>query len=381
MNRLYRILILTALAGTLLAQRHRLTINAETPEGQLLQRIGQENEAPKKAALMEEFVQKFPKHEGAGWVLEQMLSNYLKANEFDKALASGEKLLAIDPDDVATAHNCLKAAEAKKDADLIMKWTGSTSKIARKVAASPKPSDEEEAETWKASVDYAKQVDTYTEYSLYATALAVAEPAKKIALYENLEAQNPQSQYLAQLVGQYFLSLRQTGANDKAIAVAEKVIEKDQTNEDMLLAVADNYFNKKANPDKVIEYSLKLAELMSSKPKPAGVADEDWDKRKKLMSGLGYWLAGVTYGTQNKFKETDAHLRLALPLVEGNDPLKAQALFWLGLANYRLGEPAKDKKRMAEALRFNVQCAAIKSPFAAQANKNAVAIRQQYGLK
>jgi tetratricopeptide (TPR) repeat protein len=381
MNWLYRILILTALAGALLAQRHQLTINTETPEGQLLQQIGQEAEAPKKVALMEEFIQKFPKHEGAAWVLEQLLANYLKANQHDKALASGEKLLAIDPDDVATAHNCLKAAEGKKDADLIVKWAGATSKAARKVAAAPKPSDEDEVESWKRSVDYAKQVDTYTEYSLYATALASTEPATKIMLYDALEAQNPQSQYLPQLIGQYFVALRQTGANDKAIAVAEKVLEKDQTNEDMLLSVADSYFNKKANPDKVIEYSLKLAELMNSKPRPEGVGDADWDKRKKLLTGLGYWLAGVTYGGLNKFKETDANLRLALPLVEGNDALKAQALFWLGLANYRLGEPAKDKKRMAEALRFNVQCAAIKSPFAAQANKNAMAIRQQYGLK
>ena len=379
--RLTILFLLLLAAFPLAAQRHKLTINAETPEGQLLQQIGQEADAAKKLGLMEEFSQKYAKHEGAGWVLEQMVAAYLKASQFDKVLDTGGKLLALDPDDVATAHNCLKAAEGKKDANLIKQWAGTTSKLARKAVAAPKPADEEEAESWKANVDYAKQVDTYTEYSLYATALGATDPNHRILLYEALEAQNPQSQYVAQLTLPYFLALRQTNANDKAIAIAEKVLEKDQSSEDMLLAVADHHFNKKGDPARIIALSTKLSEVMSAKPKPEGVADADWDKRKNLLVGLGYWMSGVTYGNQSKWKETDASLRQALPLVEGNDQLKAQTLFYLALSNYKMGEPKKDKKLMAEALRFNVQCAAIKSPFQGQATKNASVIRQQFGLK
>jgi len=372
---------LLVLASNLPGQRHKLTINAETPEGQQLQAIGQESDAAKKTALMEEFAQKYPKHEGAGWVLEQLVTSYVKANQYDNVLSTGGKLLAMDPDDVATAHNCLKAAEGKKDPALIQQWAANTSKLARKAVAAPKPSDEDEVEHWKNSVDYAKQVDTYTEYSLYATALAAPDPSQKIALYESLIAQNPQSQYIGQLTGVYFLALRQTNANDKALAFAEKTLEKDQSNEDMLLVVIDNHFNKKTNPDQVVAYGNKLAELMSSKPKPEGVSDADWEKRKNLMTGLGYWYSGVTLGNQSKFPETDATLRKALPLVQDNDQLKAQALFYLGLANYKMGEPKKDKKYLAEALKFNQQCAAIKSPLAGQAAKNAAVIKQQLGVK
>ncbi|MBI3680380.1 MAG: hypothetical protein HY235_08280 [Acidobacteria bacterium] len=372
--------LMIVVAGTLNAQRHRLTINAETPEGQQLQQIGQESDEGRKAALMEDFVQKYPKHEGAAWVYEQLLAAHLKTSQFDKAIAAGEKLLAIDPDDVPSAHNVLKAAEGKKDADVVMHWAGITSKAARKAAAAKKSEDEEE-ERWKAMVDYARQVDTYTEYSLYATALQLPDPAKRIALYEALEAQNIQSQYLPQLVGTYFLALRQSGANDKAFAVAEKVLEKDQSNEDMLLVVVDNYFNQKANPDKVITYSGKLVEVMGQRKQPEGVSAADWDKRKNLLTGLGYWYAGVTHGNQSNFKECDEVLRQALPLVKENDALTAQALFYLGLANYKLGDAAKDKKRIAEALKFSVDCARMKSPFSGQATKNANVIRQQYKLK
>lgn len=376
------ILFAVLLAGMpLLAQRHKLTINAETPEGQLLQQIGQEADAAKKTALMEEFTQKHATHEGMGWVLEQLVAAHLKANQFDKVLETGGKLLAMDPTDVATAHSCLKAAEGKKDPALIKEWSAKTSELAKKAAAAPKPSDEEEAESWKANVDYAKQVDTYTEYSLYAAAAAAQDPNHKILLIEALQARNPEGQYIAPLNLPYFFALRQTNQNDKAIALAERVLQKDQSSEDMLLAVADNYFNKKGDPARIIELSNKLAEVMSAKPKPEGIADADWDKRKNLMTGLGHWMAGVTYGNQSKWKETDESLRKALPLVADNDQLKAQTLFYLALSNYKMGEPKKDKKLMAEALKFNVQCAAIKSPFQGQATKNASVIRQQYGLK
>ncbi|MCS7023953.1 MAG: hypothetical protein NZV14_04085 [Bryobacteraceae bacterium] len=377
-----RILLAAAvMTGICAAQRHKLVINAETPEGQLLQQIGQEQDTAKKTSLMEEFLAKHPKHEGAGWVLDQLVNSYLKANDFDKALDAGQKLLSLDPDDLSTSHNCLKAAEGKKDPDAIRRWAASTSALARKIAATPKPADADAEEEWKSNVDYAKQVDTYTEYALYVAALGAQDPTKRIALIEALQAQSPQSQYIRQLEGLYFLALRQAQQNDKAIAVAEKVLEREQTNEDMLLAVMDHYYNKKQNPDKVIAYGNKLAELMSSKPKPEGVSEADWEKRKRLMIGMGYWMSGMTYASQNKHVETDRDLRKALPLVSDNDQLKAQALFYLALANYRLGEPRNDKKLIAEALRFNQQCAAIKSPFQATARKNAAAISAQYGLK
>ncbi|MBI4910833.1 MAG: hypothetical protein HY820_44885 [Acidobacteria bacterium] len=379
---MYRLMLVLLAASTLPAQRHRVNINTETPEGQLLQMIGQEaSNADRKMAMMEEFVNKYARHESVGWVLEQVIAAQLKSNNFDKALASCQQLLAVDPDDPSAAHSCLKAAEGKKDLAGILKWAPATSALARKLVASPAPKDEEAAESWKNQVDYAKQLDTYTEYALYANGLATTDPNQKIAFRDALEKQSPNSQYLPQLNGQYFLALRQTNQTDKAIAFAEKILEKDQTNEDMLVAVADNYINRKINPEKVIEYGTKLGQLMESKPKPEGVSDDDWNKRKTLMAGIGYWMAGVTYFNQNKLAETDANLRKALPYIVGNDALNSQALFFLGLSNYKMGEPKKDKKLMAEALKFNAQCATIKGPFQGQAQKNAQVIRQQYGLK
>src|SRR5207245_2870332 len=137
--------IISTFGSVALAQRHPLgTVNAETPEGALLQQIGQTEDQAKKLALMEEFAEKNPKHEAIGWVYEQMQAAYLKAGQSDKAIEVGDKLVAMDPDDLDAAHQNLKAAEAKKDPDLTLKWSGQTSQIARKLVASPQPKEADE---------------------------------------------------------------------------------------------------------------------------------------------------------------------------------------------------------------------------------------------
>jgi hypothetical protein len=55
--------------------------------------------------------------------------------------------------------------------------------------------------------------------------------------------------------------------------------------------------------------------------------------------------------------------------------VKAEVLFYLGLANYKM-------EKGQEAYNFFKACAAMKSPFQAQANKNLTVIRTQYhGIK
>lgn len=373
MNRLVLSVVLALSAGSAgLAQRHRLgEVNAETPEGQFLQQIGQEADPAKKMTMLEDFTVKFPKHEGVPWVLSQLQTGASKAGNHDKVIEAGEKLLALDPLAVETAHLNLKAAEAKKDPELVKKWAGQVSDISRKVVASKKPEDEEEAEEWTRLVDFSKQVDTYAEYSLFAMGLSLTDPAAKIDLFEALEQRYPEGKYKAQTTPMRFLLYRQLNDNAKAVAVAEKVLATDQSHEDMLIVVADDYLQKKREPEKVIEYSNKVAELMATKAKPEGVSDDDWNKKKTLYTGLAHSMAGRTYAIQNKWAQVDKSFRAALPHVEGNNAMKGEAYFYLGLANYRM-------EKIIEAIAFNKQCVAIKGPYQAQAAKNLKVIQSQY---
>ncbi|MGE5570001.1 MAG: tetratricopeptide repeat protein [Rhodospirillales bacterium] len=365
--------------GTANAQRHTITINTETPEGALLQQIGQEEDAAKKIALLEQFAAQYPKHEGTPWVYEQLVEAYTKASQPDKVVESGEKLLALDPNDAQTAHACLKAAlELKRDPDLVLKWAVITSDVARKLAQAPKPSDEDEVEDWKQSVDYAKQLDVYTEYSLYAMALQTPDPQKKIALGDLLEQRNPESQYVPMVAEQRFLAYIQAGDNAKAVALAEKTLQRDQSNAEMMLAVASSYMGKQN--DKVLELTSKAIEVMNTRAKPEGVSDADWENRKKLVTGRANYMQGVLHATSNSWVAADKALRAALPGIADSADMRAEALFYLGLANYRLAE-AGDVERARDALRFSQECANIPGRFQARARQNVKAIQSQYRIR
>jgi len=60
--------------------------------------------------------------------------------------------------------------------------------------------------------------------------------------------------------------------------------------------------------------------------------------------------------------------------------MKAETLFYLGLANYRIAE-AGNIERARDALRFSEQCAAIPGPYQARARTNTRAIRTQYRVQ
>lgn len=380
MKSLVLALALVLSAASASAQRHKLgSINAETPEGQMLQQIGQESDEAKKLALLEEFVSKFPKHEGVGWVYSQMQPLYVKAKQYDKAIDIGDKLIAMDPDDVEFAYQTLQAAVAKKDLDGIKKWSVMTSDIARKVAASAQPKDEDEVEAWKQRVDFAKQVDVRTEYELY-TAAQAADAARKAEILGLLEQRNPQSQYIPQLREQAFFAYVQAKDMERAVALAEKIPEKDQSDV-MLLVAADYHLNKK-DYDKAITYCDRIVALMNSKPKPANVSDADWEKVKANALGRAQWMAGVAYMSQGKLVQADHSLRAALPHIQGEPNLLAEALFNLGVANYRMGDSAGgDQARIMDAFKFTKECAAIRSRFQATAQKNLQAMQNKYRIK
>src|SRR5262249_16766004 len=156
-------------------------------------------------------------------------------------MANTERLLELDPTYDVAAHQGLKAAETTKEPDLIRKWSGTLSEATQKVISSPQPKSAEEVEAWKKNVDWATQAKTYADYSLFSAALQATDPKKKVELIQALETQNPKSQYVPQTTAPLFFAYRQMNANDKALALAEKVVATDQSNEDMLLLVADNY--------------------------------------------------------------------------------------------------------------------------------------------
>lgn len=366
-----------------LGQPKGYVIDTETPAGQLLQQIGLEEDPQRKLALLEKFTQEFPNHEVIGWVWSQKPPLYVKLNQPEKALEACSHWLNIEPTNAAGAHSCLKIAEATQNPDAIGQWAVATHEAANKLLSSspPKFEDEEEEQEWKRSLEFARQVRAYAEYSLYATAAQVSDPAKKARLLELLWQRNPESEYMKQGLPLYFVALQQSGQTDKAVALAEQAIQKGQANEDMLLLAADYRFNQKKDYDQTMRYAEEVVKILESKPVPEGVSPEAWENKKRLMLGLAYWYQGVIHSLRKNYAAADKALRAALPYVEANEQLLAAALFHLGVANYQIGDKTGDQKRILDAYQFTRRCAEIKSPFQAQARQNLQAIQTQYRIK
>ena len=266
------VLSLVALAGTASAQRYKYTLKPDTPEGQTLQKAGQEEDEAKRMAAYEDFVTKNPKNEGAGYAYAQLVPMYLKAGQWDKVIDAAGKGLEFDSLNAPMAYTALQACEKKNDAECVKTWSARTADVAAKVVALPQPKEEDEVEDWKRDVDFSKQVTARAEYSLSAMSVQSTDPKVSVDLYETLEKRNPNSEYLAQATGHYLIALRQLNMNDKAAEVAEKSLVKDPNNEDLLVLVANNYLSgAKKDSAKCISYSEQLVKLMSTKAAPAGV--------------------------------------------------------------------------------------------------------------
>jgi hypothetical protein len=374
----FRVLSLLGFAA-LAAGQTKFSINAETPWGAILQQIGQESDEGKKLALLNEFAAKYgadaARKEEMLWILPQKQAIHVKRQEWDAVVEAASTLERLDPgnqggDNLPAFVAALKAVEAKKDPPAVRTWAVKTSALARKLASAAAADQ----------ADYGKQVDIYTEYALATAAATYAQGPAVVELGDALAQQNPASPYWAQACPAYFNALMAAKEAPKALDALEQCAARNAANEDMFIQAANHLMTAKQTPDKVVVYARQAAELSAKRAKPEGAPAADWTKRQDAIQGLGHWMAGMTLAGQNKFPDADQSLRLALPLIQGNSELLAPALFQLGLINFRLGEAKKDKVRLTDAARFSARCAAMKSPYQAQAAQNLKVIQTRFGI-
>ena len=350
------VVVFALLVAPILAQPPNLTINTGTPEGQLLQSIGQEADDAKKIQMEEDFLAKYPKHEGAPWVAEQLTASYLQQKQFDKALQAADKGYSGGAGEVDLCFNAVKAAEQKGDEDALKKWAERTAEVTQKVK-----SDD------KATADHAKEVATYAEYALYAQASKSRDPKMIVDLSEALEKVNPKSQYMWLVAPRYLASL-----GGKGCAEATKLAAADSKNAEAMLFEADCGW-RSANAAGVISNANRALEALNSRPKTEGGNEGGKVATANFFIGIGNAM-------QQRWGPANKSLRAALPGLRGEPTYEANALFNLGMANYSLGKAIGDKGQMREGLKYFEQAAAMKSNVQDQASRNVSVIKKELGL-
>lgn len=280
----------------------------------------------------------------------------------------------VGPDDLESGYNNLKkAVEASSDPSQVKKLAVDTCALAREAASEAAPEAGDEKEAWNQRVAHARDVERFTEYALYVTAVK-SPPATTVDLLSTLEQQNPKSKYLDGAYANYIYALHQTGGAAKIVPMAEKAVVNFPDNEDLLLVLTDNAMTRKQN-DRALAYAERLIAVLNKHPKPDNLSAADWEKKRTAALGRSRWVAGVMHSEKQQYYEADKDLRAALPLVKGNDTMYSSALFYLGIANYQIGSTTRNRALVNEAASFSDQAAKMGGPLADQAWKNAQAMK------
>ena len=285
-------------------------------------------------------------------------------------LMTGPVVVADELDDT---YQSLQDAVAKKDAAQVKKLAVPLFDLSRKVIAAPEPTSAIEKEDWPNRVKYAKEAEGYAEYALFATGVQ-AEPATLVDLLGLLEQQSPKSKYLDQGYDAYLAALHQVGKDDAVPAISEKALANFPNNPDLLLSMANTSLVKKQS-DRAIGFANRLVAAANSRPKPEALAAADWERKKSVWLGRGYWISGVTNGEKSLYALSNKSLRAALPYIKGEPGLLAPALFYLGVDNYQLGTMTNNKAQILEGVKYSDQCAAIEGPYQHQAWLNSQSMK------
>ena len=270
----------------------------------------------------------------------------------------------------------LKDAVSKKDVAAVKKLVAQTSELAREEAEMEEPADASLKQAWKERTAWARDVDKFCEYALYSTAVSV-EPAVAIDLLQTLEKLNPKSQYLDDGgYSRYFAALQESGKAGEVVTVAEAAIKNQPNAPDVVMVLLNNALAK-GQTGQALTYGQRLVSAMSKADKPEGMAQADWDRKRSVALGQGYYAVGMVYAAGNKFFDSDKALRAALPYIKGNVAMYGPALFQLGVANFQLGVQTNNKKRVLEAAGFSEQASKLSFERSADAYRNAQAMRAQ----
>ena len=296
------------------------------------------------------------------WAYDEICKTFEATDQWDRALAAGEKLLALDPQDVEIAQKSLKLAEDKMDTTAIEKWSALAARAADTVLSSPQP-----GEAGKRRMAIARSLRDHTDNLAYSAILQIADSGERRETIEEFLQCHKDSVYKSAAEDLYLRTWRESGDAKDTLAAAKRILEQDDSNLTALAMVADSYQQSEQEPKKLMAYARKILAVLDRQPKHEGLTDAEWSRQRALLRGHTYWVLGSVCMQQDKYKEADKSLRAALPYLKDNNQLLSTALFYLGWANYQLGN-------LSDALRFNKQCALVKGPYQTQAVKSVQAI-------
>lgn len=336
------------------AQIDRIVIAAGTEEDHALQAITAEQDAQKKLAMYEDFVQKFSANPAAvaygNWQIAQA---YQSAGDLQKALDYGDKALTGSPHNLDILVSQASVAQQAKNNSKLMDYAAKGGEVCHSIGKQPKPeglSDEDFARQVSEDKSASQNNCDFLETMGFNVITTENDPKSRMAEIEKFTAAYPDSKFGDQVSNYALYTLGPGQLNDQArlVSFGEKILAANPNSLTALLLLASYYGDdsKPGSAAKAITYAQKVIEL--AKPDAP-----DADKSRKLSAGAAHNTIGWAYLKQEKSTAAIPELKAASALVKGQDDQQyARALYGLGFAYGKLNKLTEARDVLTEAVKI-----------------------------
>ena len=348
---LFFLMLLASQAG---AQTDKITIPAGTPEDHDLQAISNEQDASKKLALYQDFVQKYSVNPAAvaygNWQISQA---YQTTGDLDKAIDYGDKALAGAPRNLDILVSQASIAQQAKNNQKLMDYAARGGEVCTSIAKQPKPDGMTAEDFSRQLADDKSAVKNSCDFLDAAgfNVIASETNAKNRMTYiEKYSAAFPDSKFQDQVssYAMYTLGPGQLNDQPRLIAYGEKTLTANPNSLPALLLMAGTYVDdaKPGSITKAVSYSQKAITV-------AKADDPDADKSRKLSAGMAHSILGYAYIKQDKTAASISELRAGAGLLKGQDDQQYSiVLYRLGFAYAKLNRVNEARDVLAEAVKI-----------------------------
>jgi hypothetical protein len=335
----------------------RVSVAAGTPEDKALSEIYAATDGPDKVILLDKFMADFGSNGDLALLGNQLYEQtYLAQKSYAKVYEYGEKVLALDPNDLSSAVNMVRAAGEQGD---VKKLFGAGDKAAAALAhfkAAPAPADvsaEEWAHTKDEDLKNSQADISYVEYTLANAAFKTVDPAARAALCERYAAAFPDSPYTPSVREQAAVAYQQAQNTPKMLDAAQAILVSDPNNVAMLLLLADYWSGAGKELDKAAADAQKAIDLLAQAKKPDNLTDVQWQQQVSVQKGLAYSALGQVLVTKTKNAPAVDAFQKASPLLKSDTVSYARNLYRLGFTLAKMQRTAEARTILTEAVSLN----------------------------
>jgi len=345
-------IVVLLLSLSCFAQLDKLVIPAGTPEDRALTAISNEEDAQKKVAMYEDFVQKFSGNPAAvaygNW---QIAQSYQTDGNLEKALSYGDKALASAPNNLEILMSQANIAQQMKSNARIMDYSLRGGKAYNSAAQTPKPeglTDEQFATRVAEAKGSSKSSYEFLETAAF-NAIADEKDAKtRMSYIERFALAFPASRFEESVTQYAMYTLGQLNDSARLFSYGEKALAANPNSMPTMLLLANAYVedSRPGSLAKAITYSQKVIAL-------AKADDPDADKSRKLSGGVAHSTLGYAYAKQEKAAAAIPELKTAAAMLKGQDDVSyATALYRLGWAYGKTNKIPEARAVLEEAIKI-----------------------------